>query len=838
MNILKKKKVTQSQQQTLSEESKREQEQQRIQKKKNQTLVKRVMPKSIRERMEMSKEEKEVRKPTNETFPIKEISDDGICLTHNKKYRMIFKVIDPISLDLLSQTEVIDVILRLQEAVNILDIGNRMQILISNEYVDMTKYRKYLDSLPKMTQRDEKAQRSIGDYKDRVDYLSYGHEKSRAFYFTIESKHSKRKDAEQELFNKKAQIINLLQASGTRSIQLYRETIRRLIYRKTNDNDVQAYEENMSLDEIAPSEIINRNNEHLIVNNEYVSTYTLTHIQSPVSIAWLNKLSNSDLDLDISISLEPVYKHEMTEMVEEQLAVAEDNATNQRLGKASMKRAEDRIEELQSFLDNINDESENLTRTTILLFIKASNEEELYDAEVKLDNLLKESKFRGQRLRFLPNNTYYYTLPICHKEHTVEEYMYYPLTALNLASLVPFNSSELNYQEGVIAGLNGVTGAPVIYNRLNSNIFDNPSEVVLGTSGSGKSFYINRHAWRHSVCTDVSRIFMIDIEREYNKMPDSRRMILKAGGSTVVNPFNIRSSVVDADEDSEDATKLGDYLRRKLSLLMNFFQWIYDDMSMTEKSTLQTVITEIYKMYNITFDTVELKPNQQFPTMSDLKGKILEEDTWSNTLEDFLKAIEPYVTGTYATLFNGQTNYNYDSPINVVDIHELDPDIQKPVFDIILQELWEEIKKDRNERVGLYVDEAWYLSDEKHQQTMEFLRNIAKRIRKYGGYCVTITQEVDDFVSTGKYGKSIIKNAFVKTLFQLTEDDIMQLEKFMVLSKAEKDRILRGTKKGEAVQIVGKKKIMLDVDYTEYETEILHLTVSQEIDSEEYLQTI
>ncbi|TOZ15111.1 hypothetical protein, partial [Staphylococcus pseudintermedius] len=76
------------------------------------------------------------------------------------------------------------------------------------------------------------------------------------------------------------------------------------------------------------------------------------------------------------------------------------------------------------------------------------------------------------------------------------------------------------------------------------------------------------------------------------------------------------------------------------------------------------------------------------------------------------------------------------------------------------------------------------------------------------------------------------------TLFQLTEDDIMQLEKFMVLSKAEKDRILRGTKKGEAVQIVGKKKIMLDVDYTEYETEILHLTVSQEIDSEEYLQTI
>ncbi|HDD5929592.1 TPA: hypothetical protein PBB88_002795 [Staphylococcus aureus] len=829
------KKEKQSQQKISTEQDEKEQE--RIQTKKKNSLTRKILPSKVREHLELSKGEKEVRKLNNETFPIKEIMDNGIAITHDKKYRMVFRVIDPISLDLLSMDEIIDVIIRLQDAVNILDIGNRMQILISNEYIDMTKYRNYLDNLPNDA-TNEVVSKSIEDYKQYTDYLSYGHEKSRAFYFTIESKHKKLKDAEQELFNKKNQIINLLQASGTRAIQLYKGTIRRLIYRKTNDNSVQQFEDNMLLDEIAPNEIINENNNYLIANNEYISTYTLTHIQSPVAIAWLNKLTNSDLDLDISISFEPVYKHDLTQMVEEQLAVAEDNSKDARLGKASMRKAEDRIDELQSFLDNINDESENLTRTTILLFVKAKSEEELYESEVKLDNLLKESKFRGQRLRFLPNHTYYYMLPICHKEHTVEDYMYYPLTALNLASLVPFNSSELNYQEGVVAGLNGVTGAPVIYNRLDPNIFDNPSEVVLGTSGSGKSFYINRHAWRHRVCTDVSRIFMIDIEREYNKMPDSRRLILKPGGSTVINPFNIRSSVSDADENSEDETKAGDYLRRKISMLLSFFGWLKEDLSSQEKAELTTVITDIYKMYNIDFDTVSLEGKKQFPTMSDLKNKILENESSKETLKDVLQTIEPFVTGVYSTLFNGQTNYNYDSPINVVDIHELDPDIQKPVFDIILQELWEEIKKDRNERVGLYVDEAWYLSDEKHQQTMRFLRDIAKRIRKYGGYCVTITQEVDDFISTGKYGKSIIKNAFVKTLFQLTEDDIMQLEKFMVLSDAEKRRILKGTKKGEAVQIVGKKKIMLDVDYTEYETEVLNLSVSHEIDSEEYLQTL
>ncbi|WP_239701594.1 hypothetical protein [Mammaliicoccus sp. D-M17] len=804
---------------------------------KTNKLIKKVVPKNIRTKMELSKEEKKVRNKNNESFPFKRFVGNGIGVTEDNRYRMTYKVIDPVSLDLLSKDEIAKVIINLQSVINILDIGNRMQILISNEYVDMTKYRNYLDEIPK-DETNEIVSKAIEDYKQYVDYMSYGHDKSRAFYFSIESKHKKEKDAVQELMNQKQSIINLLQVSGTSAIQLYEETVRRLVYRKTNNNSIQSYEENMTIDEIAPNEILNENNEYLIVNNEYISTYTLTHIQSPVSVAWLNKITNSNLDIDVSISIEPVYKHNMIQMAEEQISVAEDNAENIKLGIASQNKAKQRLDELEAFIDNLNDETENLTKTTILLFLKAESEEELKIGEEKLDNLLKEASFRGQRLRFLPNNTYYYTLPIGHKEYVVEDYMHYPLTALNLASLVPFNSSELNYQEGVIAGINGVTGAPAIYNRLNSNIFDNPSEVVLGLSGSGKSFYVTRHAWRHRVCTDVSRIFMIDIEREYNKIPDSRRMILKAGGSTIVNPFNIRSTVVDTDKNETELSTLGDYLRTKIELLTNFFNWIYDDMNSTEKATLQTVITEIYKMYNITFDTKVIKKDQQFPVMTDLKNKIKENPDREGIMKHFLEAIEPYVTGIYSSLFNGQTNYNYDSAINVIDIHDLGKDMRKPVFDIILQELWEEIKKDRTEKVGLYVDEAWYLADEKHQQTMEFLRDMAKRIRKYGGYCVTITQQVEDFVSTGKYGKSIIKNAHIKTLFKLSEDDIMQLEKFMVLSDSEKRRILNSTKKGEAVQIVGKKKIMLDVDYTEYEKEVLGLSVSTEINNEKYLQVM
>lgn len=79
--------------------------------------------------------------------------------------------------------------------------------------------------------------------------------------------------------------------------------------------------------------------------------------------------------------------------------------------------------------------------------------------------------------------------------------------------------------------------------------------------------------------------------------------------------------------------------------------------------------------------------------MSDLKNKILENESSKETLKGVLQTIEPFVTGVYSTLFNGQTNYNYDSPINVVDIHELDPDIQNQYLILYCRSYGKKLKR-------------------------------------------------------------------------------------------------------------------------------------------------
>ena len=52
-------------------------------------------------------------------------------------------------------------------------------------------------------------------------------------------------------------------------------------------------------------------------------------------------------------------------------------------------------------------------------------------------------------------------------------------------------------------------------------------------------------------------------------------------------------------------------------------------------------------------------------------------------------------------MFNGQTNWDPNKAIKVSDIHELSEGVQKPMMDLLLKDLWEEVKRDRDEPVGL-----------------------------------------------------------------------------------------------------------------------------------------
>ena len=136
---------------------------------------------------------------------------------------------------------------------------------------------------------------------------------------------------------------------------------------------------------------------------------------------------------------------------------------------------------------------------------------------------------------------------------------------------------------------------------------------------------------------------------------------------------------------------------------------------------------------------------------------------------------------------------------------------------------WDKIKKDRNIKKAIYLDEIWRLigiTSNKH--VASFIYKIFKTIRKYGGSAVAITQDVEDLFSleNGTYGKSILNNSSIKNIFSLEEENILILEKYTNLTEKEKIEI-KSLKRGECLMFVGESHILTKIESADFEKEII-----------------
>ena len=70
----------------------------------------------------------------------------------------------------------------------------------------------------------------------------------------------------------------------------------------------------------------------------------------------------------------------------------------------------------------------------------------------------------------------------------------------------------------------------------------------------------------------------------------------------------------------------------------------------------------------------------------------------------------------------------------------------------------------------------------------EFVLEVFKIIRGYGGAAIAATQDLGDFFALegGKYGKGIINNAKTKVILNLEEDEAARVQDILKLSETVK----------------------------------------------------
>ena len=206
------------------------------------------------------------------------------------------------------------------------------------------------------------------------------------------------------------------------------------------------------------------------------------------------------------------------------------------------------------------------------------------------------------------------------------------------------------------------------------------------------------------------------------------------------------------------------------------------------------------------------------PILEDLYN-ILGKDKKTKKMQ--IKLI-PFVKGSL-NFFNNYTNIEFNNKLIIADVYDLGEENLKYGMYLFTDLFWDKIKKDRNIKKTIYLDEIWRLIGvTSNKDVASFIYKIFKTIRKYGGSSVAITQDISDIFSLeeGTYGKSILNNSSNKIFFALEEENILILNKYTNLSEKEKIEI-KSLKRGECLMFVGDEHILTKIDVAEFEKEII-----------------
>ena len=180
--------------------------------------------------------------------------------------------------------------------------------------------------------------------------------------------------------------------------------------------------------------------------------------------------------------------------------------------------------------------------------------------------------------------------------------------------------------------------------------------------------------------------------------------------------------------------------------------------------------------------------------------------------------------GADSALWNGQTTIKTDSDFVVLDVfalQESSDEIKRAQYFNTLSWAWNEISRDRREKVILAVDEAYLLVDPETPQALQFLRNTSKRIRKYGGSLVVISQNVNDFLdgAVRRHGQALLDNPCYKLIMGQGEKDLQSLVQLMHLSEAEQEMLAQG-KRAEVLLVAGSKRVHAKVELAAHEPDL------------------
>ena len=525
---------------------------------------------------------------------------------------------------------------------------------------------------------------------------------------------------------------------------------------------------------------------------------------------WISPIINMDEVIDVSMFVYPVESAVVMKNLRKKVTQLEASLNiNAEKGKVRDPELEAAINDAEELRDQLQVGAERFFRFGLYVTLWAESLEELKFIQQKIETIFGQQMVFSKVASSQQEQGMNSTMPQCTDNLQIRRNM----NTGAISTSFPFTSADLTQDKGILYGINMHNNGLVIFDRFS---LENANMVVFAKSGAGKSFSVKLEAVRSMMLG--AEILIIDPENEYQKLVDA------VGGSYInlslnsdirINPFDL-PKVVDSEEASDALRANLVTLHGLLRLMLGGNQTsasgqVVPALSAAEEADLDQALIDTYARVGITSDPLTHQSTP--PTIANLYDTLLH---MGGTGPQLAQRLRKYTTGTFAGIFSQQSNVDINNQMVVFNIRDLEDELRPVAMYIVLSHIWNIVRAEKKKRL-LIVDEAWQLMQ--FEDSANFLFSLAKRARKYYLGLTTITQDVEDFMSS-KLGRAIVANSSMQLFLKQSPAAVDVLADVFKLTEEEKRR-LANFPVGQGLFFAGQNHVHIQIIASETEEALI-----------------
>ncbi len=569
------------------------------------------------------------------------------------------------------------------------------------------------------------------------------------------------------------------------------------------------------------------NRHSMEINMKMHRIFKLTVYPTDVYIGWLDEIYTLG-DVDISIHIKPIPDRSvimaLTKKVTEYLSQFEiDRRKGNILRMPILRKA---IAFLEGLRDAVQSNEDKVFHGAVYIMISANTEDELNANSQDLEDILARRNCQVRVMSRIHNKALMSVLPFGRNQSIKGR----SLTLGGVAGMMQVTGDKQSHSFGVEIGV-APNETPVFLNSFDDNELPNPHAVLLGYSGSGKTFLLNLLAGR-SMPFLIKNVF-IDPEGKHKKFVEAiggTYIHLDPYSEPMLNPFEKNPEKL---KDGRVIVNLQDTVSDITGLICTLVENRGERVKAEELSLIERVVLDEYKDLKITTDPESLyEPAQnneesevvhigyvkkKMPTLSSFVARLREYG--GDRIATFL---EPTLKGKSLGYFDGQSKIELkDQPLLCFDVSSLKNDFQRMyAMYVLLTWLWNEyvIKMPGPKRI--IFDEGHLFTRSKY--SANFLDDYGRRGRKHKLCMVIASQMAQEF--DNEAGEAILGQCSTFILLRQNPTYIDTVKKIFKLSDGAAEYISTAGK-GEGLLLLsgnnGNSITPIQVRSTAYELPLL-----------------